>query len=93
MLVSGFVDGKLIYIIEFPFFSEDFVKNLEKQLIKRFPDGDKINNYLRGASFNFNHFTNSEKLRIVYLLDKSFLLEYKEYINYRFYLWLETKAK
>lgn len=29
LLVSGFVDGKLIYIIEFPFSSSDFVKNLE----------------------------------------------------------------
>ncbi|MEO0102724.1 MAG: hypothetical protein ABIK81_03355, partial [candidate division WOR-3 bacterium] len=29
MLVSGFVDGKLIYIIEFPFSTPDFVRNLE----------------------------------------------------------------
>lgn len=32
MLVSGFVDGKLIYIIEFPFQCDSFVSKLRKQL-------------------------------------------------------------
>ena len=93
MLVSGFVDGKLIYIIEFPFSSKDFVDNLERQLIKRFPNGDKTNNYLRGASFNFNHFINSANLKIVYLLNKKSLADYKDYINHQFYLWLCTKTQ
>lgn len=58
MLVSGFIDGKLIYIIEFPFRCEKFVKKLEDQLNKRFPDGDIPRQYLRSASFTYEDYIN-----------------------------------
>lgn len=32
LLVSGFVDGKLVYILEFPFNSKDFIKNLNNKI-------------------------------------------------------------
>ena len=36
MLVSGFVDGKIIFIIEFQFNSNNFIAKLQQQLQKKF---------------------------------------------------------
>lgn len=81
ILVSGFVDGKLIYIIEFPFNSSIFVKNLKRQLLKRFPGGkDKKGEFKRSASFHYQHFVGIKNLKIIYLLGREGLEEYKKYI-------------
>jgi hypothetical protein len=60
MLISGFVDGKLIYIIEFPFMSSDFVKNLEIKIQKwqRKLKGSKSikGQFLRSADFDYKDF-------------------------------------
>lgn len=86
MLISGFVDGRLIYILEFPFTSENFVNHLRIQLEKRFPDGDTSGQYLRSASFSYLHFFEGNKnLKVIYLLKKQDLENYKEYINKRFF--------
>jgi|GEM_PF-3716822 len=41
MLISGFINGELIYIIEFDFNNQGFRSQLEKQLLNHFPNGDK----------------------------------------------------
>lgn len=97
ILVSGFVDGKLIYIIEFPFNSPDFVKNL-KQKLDRWKDklkGSKNikGQFLRSADFDYRDFIESKDLKIVYLLNKSELAKYKPYIVKGFYKFLLSKAK
>jgi len=97
MLVSGFIDGKLIYIIEFPFNCPDFIDNLEKQ-IKRWQDkleGSKSvkGQFLRSATFDYRHFINCPKLKIVFLLNKKELLQYKTYISNDFYEFLMKMAK
>ena len=97
MLVSGFVDGKLIYIIEFPFASLDFVKNLEIK-IKRWQrklKGSKSvkGQFLRSANFDYKDFIKSSSLKIVYLLSKDELLKYKPYVPKGFYEFLEGKAE
>lgn len=66
MLVSGFVDGKLIYLLEFPFSTKSFTSKLETQLQKQFPEGDEVNKYLRGANFSYKDFIESKKLKIIY---------------------------
>lgn len=94
MLVSGFVDGRLIYILEFPFSCPTFVKNLEKQLMHRFPKGKDIpNEYLRSASFGYKHFIYDKDLKIVFIASKKELEDYKQYIVRDFYKFLEGKAK
>jgi hypothetical protein len=94
MLISGFVDGKLIYILEFPFKYSKFVKHLEDQLRHRFEAGKDITGqFLRSASFDYRHFINSTNLRIVYILSKNKLKEYEPYIVKGFYEFLEGKAK
>jgi len=97
MLVSGFVDGKLIYIIEFPFNSPDFVKNLEIKIQKwqRKLKGSKSTKgqFLRSADFDYKDYMESPKLEIKYLLPKEELAKSKDYISKGFYEFLERKAK
>lgn len=75
MLVSGFVDGRLIYILEFPFSDPSFLRKLKEQLLRRFPNGKDIpTEYLRSASFYYRDFIECKNLKIVYLLDKRQLM-------------------
>jgi hypothetical protein len=96
MLVSGFVDGKLIYIFEFPFNCPDFVANLEKQVSrwKEKLEGSKSvkGQYLRSAGFNYKDFMNCTKLRTVFILPKKRLSRYKSYISKDFYKFLRKHA-
>ena len=97
MLVSGFIDGKLLYIIEFPFNCPDFIANLEKQ-IKRWQGKLKSSKsvkgqFLRSATFDYKHFMNCPKLKFVFLLDKKELSKYKTYIANGFYEFLMKAAK
>jgi len=94
MLVSGFVDGRLIYILEFPFSFPTFVENLERQLMRRFPKGEDIpNEYLRSASFGYRHFIYCKDLKIVYISSKNELQRHQQYVVRDFYKFLEGKAK
>ncbi len=97
MLVSGFVDGKLIYIIEFPFASPDFIRNLERKIGKwqRKLKGSRSikGQFLRSADFDYNNFIKSPGLKVVYLLSKDELTKYKSYISKGFYEFLEERAK
>ncbi len=93
MLVSGFVNGKLIYIFEFEFNTKEFSENLKKQLEKHFPDGDKSNKYLRSANFDYKDFILNENVKTIYLVSKEELNENKEYINKEFFKWMTSRTK
>jgi hypothetical protein len=94
MLSSGFVDGRLIYIIECPFTHPDFIQNLENQLKKHFPRGKDISTqYLRSANFDYKNYMSSKKLRFVFILNKKELNAFKPYIVQDFYRFLEANAK
>lgn len=97
LLVSGFVDGRLIYIIEFPFISPDFIKNLESKIKKwqRKLKGSKSikGQFLRSADFDYKDFINSPGLKIVYLSNKSDLEKHQPYISHGFYKFLWSRAK
>ncbi len=97
MLVSGFVDGKLIYIIEFPFSYSKFVRNLYTKLQKwqsKLVGSRTIKGqFLRSADFDYKDYIDCPNLRIVYLLKKQELVNYKPYISNDFYNFLEGKAE
>ena len=94
MLISGFVDGKLIYIFEFPFSNQDFTKKLKNQLEKAFPNRQRrTGTFLRSANFNFNDFIFSNNFKIVFLLSKEELKEYKEFFNGNFFQEIIKYAK
>ncbi len=97
MLVSGFVDGKFVYIIEFPFNSPDFVKNLRNK-IKRWQEKLKgsrttTGQFLRSAEFDYRDYINCPNLKIIYILSKEELKKYRQYINRGFYEFLVSRAQ
>ncbi len=83
MLVSGFVDGKLIYLLEFPFATKSFVNKLEIQLQKIFPSGDEAGKYLRSANFSHKDFIDSKELKTIYCINN--LENYQDFIVRDFY--------
>jgi hypothetical protein len=94
ILVSGFIDGKLIYILEFPFSFSGFVTNLKRQLLRKYPNGkDVLSDYLRSAEFSYKDYIDCRQLRFVYILEKSSLQEVKQYLVKVFYSFLEANAK
>jgi hypothetical protein len=97
MLVSGFVDGKLIYILEFPFSCPTFVNNLklkvERWQGKMQGSQSTKGQFLRSADFDYTNYIYCSKLKVVYLLSKPELVKYKPYIISEFYQFLEGKAK
>ncbi len=97
MLVSGFIDGKLVYIIEFPFNCPDFVKNLKMQIEKwqaKLKGSKSIKGqFLRSATFDYRNFIKCKELKIVFLLSKKELPKYRKYIAKGFYEFLLNNAK
>jgi len=84
MLISGFIDGKLIYILEFPFSCKSFLQNIEKQLKSKFPKGDETGYYLRSASFNYKNYIHTKNCRIVYIINKDEMDKYSAFIDKKF---------
>lgn len=64
ILVSGFVDGQLVYILQFPFHCLE--KEIRRQLDNFFKRRRRPGEYLRSASFSFKHYKNSPELQVVY---------------------------
>jgi hypothetical protein len=84
ILMSGFIDGHLIYIIEFPFKCPSFVKQLRKVLKRRFPDGDVSGQYLRSATFRLEDYKNYSGIKLIYL-DKTTLEANKKFVTKQLY--------
>ena len=67
MVVSGFVDARLIYILEFPFSYPEFVQRIQEQLERHFARGERApGQYLRGAQFSFKNYKNCPQLKVIY---------------------------
>ena len=89
MLISGFVDGQLIYVLEFPFSFRQFSRRLKIQLNRQFPRGDQLGRFLRSANFTFEHYKNCPDLKTVYLKDEK-LDELKINFTKKFYEFLTS---
>jgi len=85
MLVSGFIDGKLIYILEFPFKTKVFLTKLNNQLRKHFPNGDEKGRYLRGATFDYKDYIDDKMLNLIFVLNFEELEVYLPYFDRKFY--------
>lgn len=66
ILSAGYIEGKLIYILEFGF---DCIKNkLKEQLERRFPKEQReAGQYLRSAYFSFKDYKKCENLRVLFI--------------------------
>ena len=68
MVVAGFIDGQLIFVLEFPFKHKTFMNELKRQLVKRFHGTrDNVGEFLRSASFSFKHYKDSKYLVVKYV--------------------------
>lgn len=88
VLTCGFVDGKLLYIIAFPF---ECIRSRMETLLKRKFGEDmkrKRNEYLRSASFSFKDYKGCPSLNVVYVCRN--IQRYREYIIRDLYNYLEN---
>ena len=85
ILVSGFVSGKLIYILEFPFNTPSFKKKIEEQLKKKLPKGNEPGEYTRSVSFNYKDY--KDYARAVFIEPK--LENYRDHLRKHFYEFLK----
>lgn len=83
MLCSGFVDGELQYIIEFPFsvIAPRMKDNLDAKFHGKRPEGV----YLRSSSFNFSHIEKSPSLLKIIYSNKEAIKRNKKYFSKKFY--------
>jgi hypothetical protein len=92
LLVSGFVDGRLIYIIEFPFRCPSFVAELRGHLRRAFPSGAREpNRFLRSANFNFRHYKDCQDLEVHFVASDDILRETRENFTRDFLRFLTAK--
>lgn len=89
MLTAGFVDGQLIYILKFSFNEATFTSRLEEQLERRFPNGDISGQYLRSASFTFNHYKDADSLKTIFILPTHERNGLKSHMSGPFFQYLE----
>jgi hypothetical protein len=67
MVVSGFVDARLIYVLEFPFSYSEFIQRIQDQLERHFSRGERApGQYLRGAQFSFKNYKECSQLKVIY---------------------------
>lgn len=91
ILTSGFVDGRLIFVLEFSFNQKAFIERLEQQLSNKFPNGDVSGLYLRSASFSFKDYKHCN-IKIVFVAPKDILTTLKEYIDKELFAFLKDKS-
>ncbi len=88
ILISGFIDGKLIYIIEIPF--NCLEKHILNKLRKKFGDNleRKKGNYLRTLEFSYLSYKNCEYIELIFLSEN--IEEYKNCLTKPFYEFLKS---
>jgi|APGre2960657404_1045060.scaffolds.fasta_scaffold10626_2 hypothetical protein len=67
MVVSGFLDGKLMFLVTFNYNSLPFIQEINRQLQKQLPKGDELNRYVRSVKFSYKHFKDSDTFKIEFL--------------------------
>lgn len=92
MIMGGFLDGKLLYVLRFPFNTPDFAAHLRAQLEKRLPDGDAPGQYLRGARFTFRHYQNGN-VSAAFVADKTTLAACQKHISKSLFDFLHSHAR
>ena len=92
IIVSGFVNGFLIYILEIPF--ECLSECLKQQLKKKF--GLKLQRksgeYLRSAIFSFKDYKKCKNIKLIYLNQQN-LQKFQDYLSKDFLCFLNDLAQ
>jgi hypothetical protein len=82
ILSSGFIDGELQYIFEFPFSA---IKERLKTALEKL-----VGPYLRSATFNFSHYQHCKDLRIIYC-NRDSIIRNKKYFTRNLFDFLITE--
>lgn len=93
ILASGFLDGKLLYVLEIPFNAKGIIATLTAQLAKRFPNGPGVNQYLRGASFSFKNYKDDKALVVRFIAQSEALAGSEKYVAKDLYDYLVSYGK
>ena len=91
VVVSGFIAGRLVYVLEFPF--KCLENRLGEQLRKKFGEDlkRKAGDYLRSASFSFKHYKDCPELKKIYVSDK--LDEFRKCLTRDLYDFLKGRSE
>ncbi len=89
VLVAGFVDGNLLYVIEVPM--ESLQHALRRQLDQKFREGRPAGVFLRGARFSFRDYKDDARVRCLFLHPRWH--DYQEYLTGPFRSYLESLAR
>ena len=86
MCVSGFYEGKIMYIFQFDFNSPRFINKMKEALDKHLPDGDLPSKYCRsGCSFGWNLWKDANNVKAMFInnniSDKHISKKFLKYIN------------
>jgi len=86
VLVAGFVDGNLVYVLEVPF--ESLHDTLKAQLDRQFPGGERPKGvFLRSANFSFRDYANNADVRCLFLNPQ--WRDFADFLTRDFYAYLE----
>ena len=90
VLTSGFAEGKLLYVVRFPFAC--LQERLEQLLRQRFPENVRTSGqYLRSASFTYQHYRNCEIIEVVFRAKN--LEPYRDAFTGYFYAFLNPEER
>jgi hypothetical protein len=67
MVVSGFYNGKLKFIVQFDFNSPTFLNHIKNKVCKALPEGDQKSKYCRTADFGWNKWKDANNLKLMYI--------------------------
>lgn len=86
VLVAGFVDGNLLYVLEVPMAS--LQHRLKRQLDQKFKGERPSGVFLRSASFSFRDYRDDSRVRCLFLHPR--WREYQQYLTKTFRRYLES---
>lgn len=85
--VSGFVDGRLMYILKVPY--SDLQTHFKRQLDYKLPSGDVSGVYVRSAQFSFTQIKECPNASVVFVRDD--IENYYSYIKEDLYYYIKDK--
>lgn len=92
MLISAYINGVLMFIIEFPFGHPTFKQHIKRMLEKQLPNGDKPGRS-RTISFGYNQYKDCSDARLLYITGDDNKRILKGSCTKHFYTYLNTLRK
>jgi hypothetical protein len=92
MLVSAYINGVLMFIIEFPFSHPTFKSHIKRMLEKQLPNGDKPGRS-RTISFGYNQYKDCDNAKLIYVTNDENKKILKGSCTKHFYAYLNALDK